>query len=77
MARDTVMKKPKDTRGALRRILQYLGPWKYVILGVVGLSLISNLLLLLLESFCVCLQIQRAWLQYQWLKCPCLWLLLQ
>ena len=29
MARETVMKKPKDTRGALRRILQYLGPWKY------------------------------------------------
>ena len=44
MARDTVMKKPKDTRGALRRILRYLGPWRYVILGVIALSLISNLL---------------------------------
>ena len=44
MARDTVMKKPKDTRGALRRILHYLGPWKYVILGVAVLCLLSNLL---------------------------------
>ena len=44
MARDTVMKKPKDTRGALRRILRYLGPWKYVILGVAVLCLLSNLL---------------------------------
>ena len=42
--RDIVMKKPKDTRGALRRLLRYLGPWKYVIAGVLGLSLISNLL---------------------------------
>ena len=44
MARDTVMKKPKDTRGALRRMLQYLGPWKYVIFVVIILSLCSNLL---------------------------------
>ncbi len=43
-ARDTVMKKPRDTRGALRRMLSYLGPWKYVILGVAVLSLCSNLL---------------------------------
>ena len=42
--RDTVMKKPKDTRGALRRILKYLGPWKYVIAAVAVLSLCSNLL---------------------------------
>ena len=38
------MKKPKDTRGTLRRLLRYLGPWRYVILGVAFLSLISNLL---------------------------------
>ena len=38
------MKKPKDTRGALRRMLAYLGPWRYVILGVALLSLVSNLL---------------------------------
>ena len=42
--RDTVMKKPKDTRGALRRILRYLGPWRWVIAGVAVLSLLSNLL---------------------------------
>ena len=44
MARDTVMKKPKDTRGALARLLRYLGPWRYVIAGIVALSLLSNLL---------------------------------
>ena len=38
------MKKPKDTRGALRRMLNYLGPWRYVILAVLILSLASNLL---------------------------------
>ena len=42
--RDTVMKKPKDTRGTLRRMLDYLGPWRLVILGVLVLSLVSNLL---------------------------------
>ena len=42
--RDTVMKKPKDTRGTLRRMLNYLGPWRLVILGVLVLSLVSNLL---------------------------------
>lgn len=44
MARDTVMKKPKDTRGTLLRLLKYLGPWRYVILGIMVLSLCSNLL---------------------------------
>ena len=42
--RDTVLKKPKDTRGTLRRVLRYLGPSKYVVLAVAGLSLISNML---------------------------------
>ncbi len=42
--RDTVMKKPKDTRGTLRRLVRYLGPWRYVIAGVALLSLFSNLL---------------------------------
>ena len=42
--RDTVMKKPKDTRGTLRRLLSFLGPYRYVILLVCGLSLASNLL---------------------------------
>lgn len=44
MARDTVMNKPKDTRGTLLRLLNYLGPWKYAILAVLILSLFSNLL---------------------------------
>ena len=42
--RDTVMKKPKDAKGTLRRLLKYLGPWKYVIAGILALSLCSNLL---------------------------------
>ena len=44
MARDTVMKKPKDTRGAMRRMLGYLGPWRYVIFAVALVSLFSNVL---------------------------------
>ena len=42
--RDTVMRKPKDTRGTLRRMLEFLGPYRLVILGVAALSLLSNLL---------------------------------
>ena len=42
--RDTVMRKPKDTKGTLRRLLSFLGPYRYVILAVCALSLISNLL---------------------------------
>ena len=42
--RDTVMRKPKDTRGTLRRMLRFLGPFRWVILGVAGLSLVSNVL---------------------------------
>ena len=37
------MKKPKDTRGTLRRMLRYLGRWRWVIAGVLLLSLVSNL----------------------------------
>ena len=44
MPKDNAVKKPKDTRGTLLRMLSYLGPWRYVILGVLALSLISNLL---------------------------------
>lgn len=42
--RDTVMRKPKDAKGTLRRLLSFLGPYRYVILAVCALSLISNLL---------------------------------
>ena len=38
------MRKPKDTKGTLRRLLSFLGPYRYVILAVCALSLISNLL---------------------------------
>ena len=42
--RDTVLRKPKDARGTLLRLLRFLGPFRYVILGVAVLSLVSNLL---------------------------------
>ena len=40
--RDTVMKKPKDTRGTLRRMIRYLGPWRYVIAGIAVLDDADN-----------------------------------
>ncbi len=42
--RDTVARKPKDTRGTLRRMLRFLGPFRLVIAGVALLSLLSNVL---------------------------------
>ncbi|MBQ9300319.1 MAG: ABC transporter ATP-binding protein, partial [Clostridia bacterium] len=44
MARDTVMRKPEDTKGTLRRLLAFLGPYKLVILLVAVLCVLSNLL---------------------------------
>ena len=44
MVRDTVMRKPMDTKGTLRRLLAFLGPYKLVILLVAVLSVVSNLL---------------------------------
>ena len=41
-----VMKKPKDSRKALRRVLSYMGPFRFVILLVLVLSFCSNLLAL-------------------------------
>jgi len=38
------MRKPKDARSALRRLLRYLGPFRWVIAGVALLSLGSNAL---------------------------------
>ena len=46
-ARDSVMKKPKDARGALRRLVAYLGSFRPVLLGIVALCLASNVLSLL------------------------------
>ena len=45
--RDSIMTKPKDSRGTLRRLLQYLGPFRYLILFVALLSILSNVLSLL------------------------------
>ena len=42
--RDSVMQKPKDSRGAFRRLLAQLGPFRWLILLVACLCLTSNLL---------------------------------
>ena len=42
--RDSVMTKPKDTRGAFRRLLSYLGAFRLPILGVAVLCVLSNVL---------------------------------
>ncbi|MBQ7486990.1 MAG: ABC transporter ATP-binding protein [Clostridia bacterium] len=42
--RDSIMTKPKDSRGAFKRLLNFLGPFRYLILFVAILSVISNLL---------------------------------
>ena len=44
--RDSIMHKPKDTRKALRRMLAFLGPFKWMILLVAILCVASNLLAL-------------------------------
>ena len=44
--RDSVMKKPKDARGALKRLVRYLGPFLAVIGVVFVLCVASNLLAL-------------------------------
>ena len=42
--RDSIMTKPRDSRGTLRRLLSYLGAFKVLILLVAVLCLISNVL---------------------------------
>ena len=42
--RDSIMTKPKDTRNALRRMLVFLGPFRWLILAVAVLCICSNLL---------------------------------
>ena len=44
--RDTVMVKPKDTRGTLRRMISFLGPFAPLLLLVAALCVASNLLAL-------------------------------
>lgn len=47
MAKVSVMKKPKDARGTLRKLLSYLFSWRWILLFVVVLCIISNVLVLL------------------------------
>ena len=42
--RDTVLRRPRDARGTARRLLRYLGPFRWVIAGVALMSLVSNVL---------------------------------
>lgn len=48
---DTIRKKPKDTRGTLRRLLTYVGKYRYVFAFILLLCFVSNLLLLLGPGF--------------------------
>ena len=43
----SVMKKPKDAKGALRRILSYIAEYKFILLLVIVLSVASNVFALL------------------------------
>ena len=48
MARmDTVKRKPKDARGTFRRLLSYIGQYKWILAGVFLLCFVSNILALL------------------------------
>ena len=51
MAQVFTAKKPKDTRGTLRRTLSYISGYKYLLFGAIALSFISNVLSLLGPSF--------------------------
>ncbi len=44
---DTIRVKPKDTKGTFRRVLSYIGQYRYVIAGVLLLCLTSNVFALL------------------------------
>ena len=46
-ARDSIMHKPKDSKGALRRMLRFLGPYLWLLVLVALLCIGSNLLSLL------------------------------
>lgn len=46
-ARDTIRKKPKDTKGTLRRLLFYVGQYKWILALVFVLCFTSNILALL------------------------------
>ena len=44
--RDSIMTKPKDSRGAFRRLLSYLGVYRALILLVAAMCLVSIVLAL-------------------------------
>lgn len=46
-SRDTVRKKPKDTKGTFKRLLHYIGYYKWVLMLVFALCFTSNILALL------------------------------
>lgn len=46
-SRDSIMKKPKDARGALRRLLSYVGDYRWIILIVLICSIGGDLLALM------------------------------
>lgn len=45
--RETVLKKPKDTKGTFLRLLKYVAEFKWILAGVLVLCLVSNVLALL------------------------------
>ena len=45
--RDAVLKKPKDTKGTIIRLLKYVADFKWVLAGALILCLTSNILSLL------------------------------
>lgn len=50
-ARDAIRVKPKDTKGTLRRLLSYMGQYKWFLILILTLCFISNILELLGPSF--------------------------
>ncbi len=50
-SRESIRKKPKDTKGTLRRLLSYIKQYKWFLIPVLTLCFISNILALLGPSF--------------------------
>lgn len=50
-ARDSIRKKPKDTKGTLRRLLSYIGQYKWFLILILVLCFASNILALLGPSY--------------------------
>lgn len=50
-ARDSIRKKPKDTKGTFRRLLSYIGQYKWFLILILALCFTSNILALLGPSY--------------------------